>query len=388
VNNSRARLYFLAMALLPFQATSYAGQFEPRVNYRVGSNPDSIAIGDFNGDGLPDVATANSGQPPGVGVVLGNGDGTFKPVVTYPAGKIPYAIVTADFNGDGKLDLAVVDVSLKVVNILLGNGDGSFQSPKTQHAGPSPAAIAVSDVNLDGKADLVVANYQGAPPLNGVVAVLLGNGDGSFQSPVPYAAGPSPNSVAAGDVNGDGFPDVVVGNSSSSLAILLGNGNGTFQQAKIYSGLGSAAHWVALGDFNNDGKIDVAAVLPAAGNRQNGQLVVGLGHGDGTFAPPALVGPARNLAASIAVADFTQDGFLDLVIAEGFTTIGKALIYMGNGNGTFQTPQQYPTAQTSVAVAAADLNGDGYPDLVVANLGNDSISVLINVGTGTDSRLH
>ena len=140
-------------------------------------------------------------------------------------------MAVGDFNGDGKADLAVANYGSDNVSVLLGNGNGTFQAAVNYAAGTSPHSVAVGDFNGDGKADLAVANYG-----SNNVSVLLGNGNGTFQAAVNYAAGTSPCSVAVGDFNGDGKADLAVANyGSNNVSVLLGNGNGTFQAAVNYA---------------------------------------------------------------------------------------------------------------------------------------------------------
>lgn len=380
-----ARLYLYILIVLTGSVRGYGTQFAKGVNYRVGGTPVAVTIGDFNNDGISDLAVASQTSPVGVVILLGHGDGTFQVSGNFTFGKTPSSIVTGDFNGDGDLDLAVVDTTTKLVYVLLGKGDGGFFKPTTQAAGKDPLVVTTSDLTNNGELDLVVV-FNGSGTQNGGIAVILGNGDGTFQPPLTFTAGPLPNSLVVGDVNGDGIPDVVAGNDSKSLMVLLGNGDGTFQHAKVYSGLTAAAHSVALGDFNGDGKLDVAAVLGTA-PKPLGMVIVGLGNGDGTFAPPTQIGSGPSLN-SIAVADFTQNGDLDLAVAMAGTPMSKALVYIGNGDGTFQTAQQYTANADAVALAAADLNGDGYPDLVVVNRDDLTVTVLLNEGRNSDSHKH
>jgi len=237
------------------------GTFQAAVNYGVGSAPTSVAVGDFNGDGKLDLAVVNE-LSNNFSILLGNGDGTFQAAVNYGAGLSLFSVAVGDFNGDGKLDLAVASGGSDYVSVLLGNGDGTFKTAVQYVAGLEPISVAVADFNGDGKLDLAVANYE-----SNNVSILLGKGDGTFQAAVDYGIGTenypaTPGSVAVGDFNGDGKLDLVVGGVESDnvsvVSVLLGNGDGTFQAAVNY-GAGAGQTSVAVGDFNGDGRLDLAA---------------------------------------------------------------------------------------------------------------------------------
>jgi hypothetical protein len=284
--------------------------------YAVGDNiaAYSIAAGDFNGDGKLDLAAANSA---GVVILLGNGNGTFGPPHTYLAGSEPYSVAVGDFNGDGKLDLAVANKESNNVSILLGKGDGTFGPQVTYNVGSFPLSLAVGDFNGDGKPDLAVANSSSnASPCTGcTVSILLGKGDGTFRSQETYAVGVLPYSVAVGDFNGDGKPDLAVANfgvypftSPGSVSILLGNGDGTFQPQVAYLA-GDGARAVDAADFDGDGKLDLAVV-----NYYSRTVSILRGNGDGTFRPSENYLAGVNSAA-LAVGDFNRDGRPDLAVA-------------------------------------------------------------------------
>ena len=334
----------------------------------VGYYPVSVAVGDFNGDGKPDLAVANYGSYY-VTILLGNGDGTFTAGAYLYTGSNPYSVAVGDFNGDGKLDLAVANLGSDTVTILLGNGDGTFtsgaQSPAT---GYSPYSVAVGDFNGDGNLDLAVAN-EGSNNLT----ILLGNGDGTFtptaQSP---ATGTYPWSVAVGDFNGDGKLDLAVANEGSdTVTILLGKGDGEFTPAASPA-TGSGPVSVSVGDFNGDGKLDLAVA-----NYYSSTVTILLGNGDGTFTPAASPATGAN-PNSVALGDFNGDGKLDLAIANSNYGTDTLTILLGNGDGTFSASAQSPaTGYSPYSVAVGDFNGDGRLDLAVANESSDSVSVLL-----------
>ena len=346
-------------------------------------------MGDFNGDGNADLAAANADNNT-VSVLLGNGDGTLQAAKGYDAGGSAAAIAIGDFNGDGKVDLAVGS-NYHNVNVLLGNGDGSFQAARTfDSGGDTPLSLAVGDFNGDGKSDLAVASlFNGGG--TGSLSVLLGNGDGTFQTALTYPLGTYPGSIAVGDFNGDHKLDVALGNTlllPGTISVLLGNGDGSFQAPENFDA-GGDAEALAVADFNGDGTLDLATVNDY-NNSSDGQSQAGvlIGNGDGTFQPAQdfPLGTHRShegdegYPAFIKVGDLNGDGKPDLAIAnEHANTTGVSLL-LGNGDGTFQTPQVLATAYPTSSVALGDFNGDGKPDLAVTSpfYAPPGVGVLLN----------
>ena len=369
--------------------------FLPVVTYASGGQaPESIVVADVNGDGKPDLVVANQCQARpkctnigAVGVLLGNGDGTFQPTVAYVTGGVQALFAAVgDINGDGKPDIVVANYGSSTVGVLLGNGDGSFQPAVAYDSGGTqPISVAIVDVNSDGKPDLLVANCSNTCSNEGVVGVLLGKGDGTFQPAVAYdTGGVSARSVAVADVNGDGEPDMaVVNDRSETVGVLLGNGDGIFQTAVTYGFGGFFGLSVALGDVNGDGRPDLL-VTEECGNVHScpkGAVAVLLGHGDGTFGAAVAYGSGDN-TFFIAVGDVNGDGKPDLVTANRCDQCpdgGTVSVLLGNGDGTFQSAAAYRSGgRFAVSVAVADLNGDGKTDVLVVNETTSSVGVLLN----------
>jgi hypothetical protein len=320
----------------------------------------ALAVGDFNADGRPDLATTN---PDGnaVGVRLGNGDGTFAAAANYATGTRPAAVAVGDVNGDRHLDLVVANSGDGSVSVLLGNGDGTFAAAVNAAVGPKPVAVALGDLSGDGHLDLVTANGDGKS-----VSVLLGNGDGTYQSAVSYQVGNSPNSLALGDFNGDGRLDLAVANLHS-VSVLAGNGDGTFQAPTVHGAF--SPHALSVADVNGDGRPDlVVADLH--------RVSVLLGNGDGTFQSALFSGNGIQPTA-LALGDFNHDGLLDMVTAN----LHSVSVLAGNGDGTFQAPAYHHLGGNAPSLAVADVNGDGNPDLIVSGL--SGLSVAPGNGDGT-----
>ena len=280
--------------------------------------PEAVVTGDFNQDGIPDLAVASfSGA---VSVMIGNGDGTFRGQVDYVTGAGARGIVTGDFNGDGKLDLAVANQTSNTVSILLGNGDGTFQGHVDYPAGSGPFSLAIGDFNWDGALDLAVVNQN-----DNQVSILLGVGDGTFEYSASYNTGQLPFGIVTGDFNLDGNLDLAVANyTDGTISILLGNGERDVPDATDYA-TGLLPEMLATADLNADGKLDLA------------------------------VGTNQVSGAQIS-------------------------ILLGNGDGTFQPHNDFPAGSKPRSVIPVDLNGDGKVDLAIANYGSSSVSLLLGKG--------
>jgi hypothetical protein len=330
-----------------------------------------------------DVATAGTAQ-----VVVTNpspGGGTSSPQsfqITSPtstvlmgradfaAGTDPRGVIVADFNGDGKPDLAVVDRGSSSVAILLGNGDGTFTVAVNYSTGVDPISIAVGDFDGDGKLDLVTANRASY-----TISILSGNGDGTFGNHVDYAAGTEPMAIAVGDFNGDGFLDVAeTNNADNTVSIFLGVGDGTFQPGVIFP-VGAGPIAIVAGDFNQDGYMDLAVADSGSDN-----IGILLGNGNGTFKTASFYATGSEPDGLLA-ADLNGDGKLDLVTANNGSDNISVLLNSGGGN--FSSNVVYPAGILPFAVSAGDFYGNGKMDIAVVNSGDNTVSILPGNGDGT-----
>ncbi|MHC4609961.1 MAG: FG-GAP repeat domain-containing protein [Planctomycetota bacterium] len=303
---SSVLIFVTLAAVVGFQATAAAQHplFHVSPTGDAGDGPCGIVTGDFDEDGHTDLAMATQGED-AVSVLLGDGDATFGTAAFYAVGGEPIDIAVDDFDEDGYADLAVSNMLSDDVSVLLGNGDGTFQTSVDYAAGDNPLGITTGDFDEDGHTDLAVCDAGG---VSYDVSILLGNGDGTFQSAVGYPAGEVPTCVATGDFDEDGHTDLAVTNAGSdNVSVLLGNGDGTFQAAVSY-GAGWEPGWIATGDFDEDGHTDLAVA-----NAESDNVSVLLGNGDGTF-QTAVNYIAGDVPFDIAAGDFDEDGHIDLAV--------------------------------------------------------------------------
>jgi hypothetical protein len=334
------------------------------------TSPSGFAVGDLDGDGRVDVVTVGDG----LGVYLGQGDGSFSARTRYTCGKGARSVAVSDLNGDGRPDIVTANHDANTISLLLGKGDGTFAPSADFATGVSPSTVLVGDVDGDGKPDVVTVNDASDWSL---ISVLRGAGNGKLVDHVDTEGTDVQHTTTAvlGELNGDGKLDIVV-SSVDATKVMLGKGDGRFA-APVSGTWGNVAHSLVLSDVNRDGKPDIVVLMAGA-------VRVLLGQGNGAFAA-ALDSPTSSDAVAAAVGDVDGDGNPDVVLtmATASFEVGAVGVLLGNGHGTFGGDRNYPSASHAGLLALGDVNGDGKLDVVTASEVGDSVSVLVGDGHGT-----
>jgi hypothetical protein len=354
-------------------------QFGPTIGVEV--LPSAIVAGDF-GNGETDLAIASENENE-VSILLGNGNGTFQPAIVAPVGNAPVTLVAGDFNRDGRVDLATGNAGSNDISILLIKRDATFEGPAPSLVANGPAAMATGDFTGNGNLGLALVN-QGSDS----VTILPGNGDSTFQQPltVPLPPGAEPTSIVAGDFNNDGRTDLAVTDTAlNAVSILMGNGDGTFVSSTIP--VPGGPHAIAVGDITGNGILDLAV---ACAGSSDVTILLGDGHGDFTPLPnPIPIGTPNNPGAPVAIVagNFTSSGYTDLAVADQNTD--DVTVLLGRDNGTFQVLDPVPLGGSSLAaptsLVAGDFRTSGITDLAVASqdpFNGDTVDLLFNDGHG------
>jgi hypothetical protein len=355
--------------VVPVLMNSGFGHFDTTIMHTVpGSNPASIRAGDFNEDGWQDLALAMANSNAAL-VMLNAQNGTFTNRLITGIGSYPTSIVVTDFNNDTHRDFGVACYESGGLTVKMGNGDGIFDSTYAYALGfgSGPRMVTSGDLNGDGFSDLVSANYD-----SNNISVLLNNSDGRFGAAVNYQSGQQCRAVAISDLNGDMMPDIVAANYSGSVSVLINSGNGLFGPGVNYISPAYPRNALPF-DMNNYGIIDIAI-----SHQDAFALSLYRGRGDGTLIDGHVV-PFIPDWASMAAADFDVDGCEDLVAIDD----ENIFICRGACNGDIEPPGEMDAINYGSQIMPMDMNRDGYPDLVINHFNYARIfSVYLNDRSG------
>jgi len=368
-----ASVFFFAV---PNANAAVSADFGNPSTFPTGSNPVSVALGDLNRDGDLDMVSANAGSND-VSVLLGTGNGSFGAKSDFAVGTSPKGVALGDMNGDGIADIVAVNAGSNNVSVLLGTGDGSFGAPQNFATAPNPEAVVVADFNGDGNLDIAASGkYSVGFSVESKLSVLIADGSGGFDPRVLYTTGIEPSSVQAADVTGDGILDLVTANRvGGNVSMFTGAGDGAFgAAASIPVGYGTTPNTVAVGDLNEDGNPDL---VTADGS---GTVATLIGVGDGTFGSPTLQ-PTGATTDSVALGDVNGDGNLDAVASNSGDA--NLNVLLGNGSGELATANPFDSGHINYSDALGDLNGDGKLDVALAQGNGDQTARLLNMSAYT-----
>ena len=371
--------YFVLLTLVALALILGVGQplaapaisFSRPQNFRTGHRPTSIAVGDLNGDRRPDLATANYAGT--VSVFVNRGRGHFRPRVDYPVGGLLRSVAIGDLNADGKSDLVTASWTAStggMISVLMSRGAAHFATGVGYRTAGVPWSLSLGDLNGDGRLDVVTAN--GFPD---AVSVLVNRGDGSFAPEVDYPTGSGPIAVRIADLNGDRAPDVVTANAASSVSILTNNGDGTFQHERDYP-TGYQPSSVATGDLNHDRATDV---VTANGGGQSVSVLTN--KGNGTFRPKIdfpsgrALRSVRGFPIAVAIGDLNGDGKPEITIANSGGPPSIAVL-TNKGRGEFEPNLAFDMVVRSIALV--DVNQDGRRDIAGESFDFNTVSILTN----------
>ena len=370
-------------------AADASGAFRLHSEYEISDSVLDATVADVNGDGVADLVVPSPARS-GVTVLAGYGDGTFGSDFESGQAGAPSGVAVGDLNGDGNADFVSANGDGHTVSVRLGAGHGGFEPAREFHVGPHPGDVALGDFNRDGVLDLAVTHRDPAydrPTQFQAVSVAFGVGDGSFGPPTEWFVQGVPVAVRAADVDGDGADDLVTANARTApfydpISVLLSNGDRTFQGARSFRAAPADPQDLAVGDLNGDGCADGVTVT---GSDTSGTATVVLGRRDGTFGAPQPLAVGRG-AQAVALGDLNGDGRLDLVTgnAPSYLSPGSSLsVLLGRGDGTFEPRVDYVVDGWPQRIGLADLNGDDKLDVVWSNGTGGTFSVWLGRGDGT-----